>query len=74
MMTVHCNSQPASAARDAPGCLRAALKRFVEHLLACRARGRTSGGLRARSEYSMPEDIRLTRAKIDPEWLRLEWF
>lgn len=73
MATAHSDSQIASAESDAPGCLRAALKRFVERLAAWRARRRTSRERPARS-YSVPEDIRLTRTKIDPEWLRLEWF
>jgi uncharacterized protein YjiS (DUF1127 family) len=74
MTTIHRDSRLAPTHRDVPGYLGAASNRLVELLSAWRLRRRTRAELQARSDYAVPEDIGLTRVKIDPQWLRLEWF
>jgi hypothetical protein len=73
MTTVHHDSERSLPDRDISRYLSAALKGLVELLSAWRVRRRARAELQGRSDF-VPEDIRRTRTKIDPEWLRLEWF
>ena len=72
MATADIDSRLTLPNRDVPGYLRATLDRFFDLLSAWRPQRRTRCALQARSD-SVPEDIRLMRAKIDLELLRLYW-
>ena len=73
MTTVHTDSQLTSVDPDMPGFLGAALNTLLKLFSALRLRSRMSDGLKARRDYAEREDIRVTRAKMDLELLRLAW-
>jgi hypothetical protein len=72
MTTLHNDSRLATADPNIPRFLGTALNRLSSFFRAWRAQRTTSRASQARRD-SVPDDIRLMRAKIDLELLRLCW-